>query len=117
MHVESKALSQVPFQVGLKEVVSSLEEVPSMVKLDALQILEFVLLNFRGESVVHGSCREDSSRANDDGNELVVLAHDGMEDGSAQGRHEVDRSEGLDDLMSHYALRAPWMIDACNCKP
>jgi hypothetical protein len=39
-HIEREALSEVSLEVRLEEVVSPLEEIPSMVKLDAPQLGE-----------------------------------------------------------------------------
>jgi len=59
---------------GVGGEVFKLEEVPNMVKLDAVQLEEFMALILGAESIVDSSCRKDGSRANSD--EPVVLAHD-----------------------------------------
>ena len=73
-----------------------MKEVPSVVKLDAPQIGEFLLLIPRAENIVYCSRREDSSRANDDGDELVVLDHDRRKGGIAGGRHRVGCGDSLE---------------------
>ena len=75
-YVERETLSKVSLEVGLEEVVSALEEIPSMVKLDALQLGKVVLPIFGAESIVENSCDEDGSRANSASDKLVVLASD-----------------------------------------
>jgi len=85
--VEREALSDVSLEVQLKEVVPPIEEIPSMVQLDAPQLGEFVMLILGSESVVDGGCRENGSRANGTSDELVVLAGDGIQDGGVEGGH------------------------------
>ena len=79
-HVERKALSEVLLEIRLQEVVSPSEEIPSVEKLDSPQLGEFVLLFLGAESIVDNGCREDGSRADGAGDELVVLADDGIQD-------------------------------------
>jgi len=86
-HVERKALSEISLEVRLEEVVSPLEEIPSMVKLDSPQLGEFVFLILGAESMVDSGCNEDGSRANGANDELVVLADDGIQDGRVESRH------------------------------
>lgn len=83
-YVERKALSQVPFEIRLKEVIPPPEEIPGMVQLDAPQLGEFVLLILGAESVVGSGCCEDCSCTNSY-RKLVVL--DGVEDTSAEDSH------------------------------
>ena len=70
------------------------EEIPSMVKLDAPQLGEVLLLIFAAESIVDGGCRESSRHANGTGDEPVVLAADGIQDGRVENGHEVGKGGG-----------------------
>ena len=90
-YIERKTLSEVPFEVGLEEIVSRLIEVPSVIKLNAPQPGKLVRLFFRAEKIVGGGCREDDSRANRASDELVVLAGDGIQNGGAEEGHGVVR--------------------------
>ena len=75
-HIEREAPSEVSLEVGLEEVVSSLEEIPSMVKLDSSQLRKVVLPISGVESIVENSCHEDGGCANGTSDKLVVLASD-----------------------------------------
>jgi len=65
------------------------EEIPSMVKLDAPQFWEVLLLIFAAESIVEGGCREGGRHANGTSDEPVVLAADGIQDGRVENGHEA----------------------------
>jgi len=69
-HIERETLSEVSLEVRLEEVVSVLEEIPSVVELDAPQLRKFVLLVSGIEGIVKSGCREDSSRANGTSDEI-----------------------------------------------
>jgi len=86
-HVEREALSEVLLEIRLDEVVPPMEEIPSVVKLDSPQLGELLLLIFGTESVVDSSCHEDGSRSDGAGDELVVLADAGIQDGGVESRH------------------------------
>jgi len=86
-HAEREALSEVLLEIRLEEVVSPLKEIPSMVKPNAPQLGESVLLIIGAESIVDSGCREDGSRADGASDELVVLANDGIQDGRAESGH------------------------------
>ena len=99
-HIERETLSEVPLEVQLEEVVSALEEIPSMVELNARQLRKLVLLISRAERIVEGGRREDGTGANDTGDELVVLAGGEVQEGGVESRqwHEVvgnERGEGM----------------------
>ena len=49
---EREALSEILLEVRLEEVVSPLEEIPGMVKLDALELRKAVFLVFGAEGIV-----------------------------------------------------------------
>ena len=96
-HIERETLSEISLEARLEKVVPPFEEIPGMVKLDALQLGEFVFLILGAERVVDSCCREDGSRANGTGDELSVLTDDGIEDGGVESGHEVrwgDRIRG-----------------------
>lgn len=99
--VEREALSQVSFEVRLKEIVSPLKEIPGMIELDTPQPGELMLLTLRAENPVESGCCEYSSGANSGSNELIVLVGDGTEDSSAVGSHKsAVRLKGLKVLGS-----------------
>jgi hypothetical protein len=106
--VERETLSGVSREVRLEEIVSPLEEIPSMVKLDTPQPRKGVLFIFGAEKIVESGCREDCSGANGTGNKLVFLASDEIQDGRVESGHEVVRVEGtasvvqLEDWVNHY---------------
>ena len=75
-HIERETPAEVSLEIQLEEVVSPLKEIPSMVKLDALQLGKVVLPIFGVESIVENSGHEDGSRANSASDKLVVLASD-----------------------------------------
>ena len=79
----------VSLEVQLQEVMSPLEETPSMIQLDALQFGEVVVLIFGAESIIGGGRREDGSHANGTSHEPVVLAADEIQDGTVEDGHEV----------------------------
>ena len=85
-HIERETLSEVSLEVRLEEVVSPLEEIPSMEKLDALQLRKVVVLIFGAESIVENGYRKDGSRAK---GEPVVLSRDEIQDGRAESGHGV----------------------------
>jgi len=72
-HIEGETLSEVPFEVRLEEVVPSLEEIPSMVELNAPQLREVMPIILGADSIVETGCRKDENRPR---NELVVPAGD-----------------------------------------
>jgi len=86
-HVEREALSEISLEIRLEEVVSPLEEIPSMVKLDSPQLGEFVLLILGAESIVDSGCHEDGSSADGSSDKLVVFAHDGIQNGRVESGH------------------------------
>jgi hypothetical protein len=92
-HLEGEALSEVPLEVQLEEVVSPSEEIPSMIKLDAPQLGEVTVLIFGAESVVGSSCHEDGSHANCTSDKLVVLTGNGGQDGRVESGHEANEAE------------------------
>ena len=91
--IEREAFSEVSLQVRVDEVVSPSEKIPSMVKLDASQLREFISVILGAESIVGGGYREDGSGANSTGDELVVLDGGGIHDSRAESEHEVVRGE------------------------
>jgi len=93
-HIKRETLSEVPLEVRLEKVVSPLEEVPSMIKLDAPQLRKLVDLIFEAESIAENGCREDGSRAKGTGSELVVLSCDEIQDSRVESGHEVVREQG-----------------------
>ena len=56
----------------MEEVISPLEEVPSVVELDAPQLGELVLSLIGAEYIVDSGCREDYRRPNGTSGEFVV---------------------------------------------
>lgn len=89
--MKREALSEILLEVRLEEVVSPLEEIPGMVKLDALQLRNAVLLVFGAEGIVENGCRENGSGANGPGDKLVALA---SQDGRVESGHKVVRKQG-----------------------
>jgi len=79
-HVERETLSKVPLEVPLEKVVSPLEEIPSMVKLDAPQLRKLVVPIAESESIVENCCRKDGGCAKGTSSELVVLSCDEIQD-------------------------------------
>ena len=75
-HVKGETLSEVPLEVRLHEVVSPVEEIPSVIKLDASQLREVVTLIFVTELVVDSICCKSGSHASSTSDELLVLAGD-----------------------------------------
>ena len=75
-NIEREILSGVPIKVRPEEVVSPLEETPSMVKLDTRQLRKAMLLIFRVENIVESDCCENGSGADGTSDELVALASD-----------------------------------------
>ena len=67
--------------------MSPLEEIPSVIQLDATQLRKLVRLIFGAEGIVGSGCHEDGSRANGTGDELVVLAGDGIQNGRVESGH------------------------------
>ena len=95
-NVEGKPLSEVLLVVRHEEVVSPSEEIPSMVKLNAMQLGEFVFLVFGIESVADSGRPEDGNHSNDTSHDLVVLAGDGGQDGRVENGHEIGKTEGAE---------------------
>ena len=73
----------------MEEVESPLEEIPSMVKLDATQLWEVVLPIFGAKCMVGSGYRKDYSRTSDTSDESAVLAGDGSQDSRVESGHEV----------------------------
>ena len=71
-HAEREALSGVSLEVRLEEVVSLLEEIPSMVKLNPLQLGESRLLILGVETIIGSGRREDCRHGHKTSGELVV---------------------------------------------
>ena len=92
--VERETLSAVLIEVRLEEIISPLEEIPSMVKLDTPQLRKVVPRILRAENIVEGGCREDGSCANGTSDEPVVLVSDEVQDGRIESGHEVARKQG-----------------------
>ena len=90
-HIERETHSEVSLEVRLEEVVSPLEEIPSMIKLDAAQLRKLVRLIFGAESIVGSSCHEDGSRASGTGDELIVLTDDRTQNSRVESGHEMAR--------------------------
>ena len=86
-YFEGETLPGVPPVAGHHEVVSTLEEIPSMVGLEATQGREFVLAVLGAESIVGGGCRKESSDAKGTSDELVFLGGDRVEESGVEGRH------------------------------
>ena len=101
-YIERKTLSEVPFEVGLEEIISRLIKIPSVIKLNAPQLGKLVRLFFRAENIVGGGCREDDSRANHASDELVVLSGDGVQDCRAEERHGAMRRGGEEGLIFRF---------------
>jgi len=111
--VERETLSEVLLEVQLKEVVPPIEEIPSMVKLDAPQLGEFVMLIIGSESVVYDGCRENGNHANGTSDELVVLAGDGIQDGGIEGGHgegKETRTRGCGVLFQSSSIRPVYSL-------
>jgi len=115
-HVERETLSAVLIEVRLEEVISPLEEIPSMVKLDTPQLRKVVPRIFGAENIVEGGCREDGSGANGTSDDPVVLVSDEVQDGRVESGHEVVRKQGrrgygvlfvfrVEDWVNIYLLR------------
>ena len=87
-HIEREILSEVLLEVQPEEVVSVLEEIPSMVKLDASQLGKFVVLIFGAENIPENCCRKDGrGRAKGTSGELVFISCDKAQDGRAESGH------------------------------
>ena len=89
--IEGEALSEVPPETRPEEVVSLLEEVPGMVKLDTVELRKLMRLIFGAESIVECGCYKDGSHADGASDELVVFAGDGGQVGRVKSRHGVVR--------------------------
>lgn len=85
--LEVEALARVLSVAGHEEVITALEEVPSMVGLEARKPGELALLTLGTEGIDDGGRGEDGGHTSDAGIELVVLADDGVEEGGVEGRH------------------------------
>ena len=59
--------------------MSALEEIPSMIELDARQLREVGFLISRAERIVEGGCHEDGA-----GGELAILASDEIREGRVE---------------------------------
>ena len=87
-HFEREAFPEISLEVRLEEVISFLEEMPSMVQLNAPQLGEIVLLVLGVKNIVDSSCGEDDRRASD---KLVVCAGDEGRVSRVESGHEVSR--------------------------
>jgi hypothetical protein len=105
--VEREALAEVLFQVRLKEVVSTLEEFPSVEKLNARQLGEVVLLIFGTKSIVGNGCYQYGSRTNRTSEELAVLASG---DGGQDCRIESEHGEGEEAGPREQMAPGPWRL-------
>ena len=85
--VERETLSVVSLEVRLEEVVSPLEEIPGMVKLDALQLGKVVVLIFGAKNIVENGCRNYGGCANGTSSELFVISCNEIEDGRDESGH------------------------------
>ena len=90
-YTERETLSEVSIEVRLEEIVSPLEEIPSMNKLDTAQLGKFVRLIFEAEGMIDNGCHENCSRTSDTDDELVVLTGDGIQNGRAESGHGMVR--------------------------
>ena len=90
-HIERETVSEGSLEVRLEEVVSLLEEIPSMIKLDTAQLRKLVCLIFGAESIVDSGCHKDGSRANGTGDELIFLTGDEIQNGRVESGHGVVR--------------------------
>jgi hypothetical protein len=88
-YFEIETLARILLIARPEKVVTLSKEVPSMVGLDAGQLGEFVLtgLALGAESIKDDGRGDDRSDAEDAGDELVVLAGDGMKEGRIESRH------------------------------
>ena len=87
--VEAEALPEISLEVRLEEVVSPLEEIPSVVKLDASQLGEAVVVIPGPERVVYSSCCDDGSRADRTSDESVLATGGGSQESRFESGHEV----------------------------
>ena len=67
--------------------MSTLEEVPSMIKLDAPQLGKFVTFILGAENIPENGCRKDGGRAKGTNGELVFISHDEIQDGRVESGH------------------------------
>ena len=86
-HIERETLSEVSLEIRLEKVVSTLEEVPSMIKLDAPQLGKFVAFILGAENIPENGCRKDGGRAKGTNGELVFISHDEIQDGRVESGH------------------------------
>ena len=92
-HVERKSSSRVSFEARLKEVVSLLEEIPSMEELNAWQLGECAIPILGAEAIINKGRRKEGSTTKCGSSELVVFAGDEIKDGRIESRHVVDSRE------------------------
>ena len=90
-YIERETLSEVSLEIRLEEVVPSLEEIPSVVKLDAAQLRKLVRLIFGAENIVDSGCHKNGSRAKGTGDELIVFVGDKIQNGKIESGHGVVR--------------------------
>jgi hypothetical protein len=69
-----------------------LEEIPSVVQLDARQLGKIVRLILGAERIVDGGRREEGGHGKCGSNESVVFASDKMKDSGIESRHGVGSS-------------------------
>ena len=106
-HVEGEALPMVSLEARLEEVVSPLEEIPSMMQLDTLQLGEFVPFIFGAESIIGGCCREDGSHANGTGDEPDIIASGGIQDSRVDDGHKMGQEDGTESHETLFNPRTP----------
>ena len=70
-----------------------MDQIPSVVELDAWQLGESVLLILGAKGIVDGGRGEESSHTKGGGDDLVVFADDGMGDGRVESVHEAGGKE------------------------
>jgi hypothetical protein len=88
-YIERETFSEVLLETRMEKIVSPLEEIPSVVKLDAGQLGEPALVIFGAEMVIDDCRREDGARADSADDELIVLDNDGIQ--RVESGHEVVR--------------------------
>ena len=93
-NIERETFPRVSIEVRVDEVVSLLEKIPSMIKLDAPQPRKVVVLIFGAESIVENGCHKDDDCANGTGSEPVVLSCDEIQDCRVESGHEAVGKQG-----------------------
>ena len=106
--IEREAFPGVSAEVRVDEIVSSSEEIPSIVKLDAPQPREFMLLILGAENIVGSSYREEGSRANSTDGEVIVLDGEGIHDSRVESGHEVVR---VGEMRNETTWGCVWILE------